>query len=102
VTPKKKPRSTKKLPKQGRRPAALAPDPRAVYEKVYFDLTAIIDKAPAGPENELVVLDAVISAAAHFAADSFSGDDVGPGVLKCVQLFAERMKETLVPHLEEG
>lgn len=71
-------------------------DPSSVYEDVYTRLTEIMDKAPSGEGLDLAVLDAVITAAAHFAADSFTPDDAAPGVLKCVQLFAERMRETLV------
>jgi hypothetical protein len=71
-------------------------DPLSVYEDVYTRLTEIMDTAPTGEAADLAVLDAVISAAAHFAADSFTEKDAAPGVLKCVQLFAERMREILV------
>jgi hypothetical protein len=86
------------LPDDAARMAKKKPmDPRDVYEEVYGRLAAIMDDAPEGEEGvELAVLDAVISAAAHFCADSFSEADAAPGVLKCMQLFAERMRETLV------
>jgi hypothetical protein len=76
-------------------------DPTWIYEDTYTRLTAIMDNAPTGAGAELAVLDAVITAAAHFAADSFTERDAAPGVLKCVQLFAERMRETLVAEGED-
>jgi hypothetical protein len=72
------------------------PTSEEVYEDVYQRLTAIMDGAPQGPGIELAVLDAVIAAAAHYAADCFNEADAAAGTLKCVQLFAERMRETLV------
>jgi hypothetical protein len=76
-------------------------DPTWIYEDVYTRLTEIMDRAPTGEGADLAVLDAVITAAAHFAADSFTTRDAAPGVLKCVQLFAERMRETLVEDLDD-
>jgi hypothetical protein len=97
---KPKPRKRRALARAPRPSSAKTraprPDNEEVYEDVYQQLTAIMDAAPQGPGVELAVLDAVIAAAAHYAADCFNEADAAAGALKCVQLFSERMRETLV------
>ena len=106
--PRKLGRTTKALPARSlsgssaRRPrAARKPDPQRAYEDVYLKLIEVMDRAPKGPEVEIAVLDAVLTAAAHYAADSFTDEDAAAGTLKCMQLFAERMREVLIAQGED-
>jgi hypothetical protein len=92
---RKKPKQAATTPVTRKR-AAREKTHEQVYEAVYRRLMAVMDKAPQGPGVELAVLDAVIAASAHYAADCFNEQDAAAGALKCVQLFAERMRESLV------